>query len=274
MRAIGLHIRITDSLLHVAEYAERLDIPILQCFLVDQTARKPLQIDHDIAHRFIISTQNRHLYVHGSYWINLAQLSKTGIDILKNEINQTKQLGSRHLILHPGAAFPGTNHQHGIDALARIINTIFAQDSDIILVLENTAHASHAIGSDLDDFYHLKQKVDTVDRLRFCIDTAHAHAYGYDLTDRTKQTDFIKLIDETMGIAMIELMHLNDAVHPRGSRIDKHAPIGEGTIGDDALKSFALNPLLSSIPIILELPHLPFEQDNAMLQLVRSWHKN
>jgi deoxyribonuclease-4 len=86
------------------------------------------------------------------------------------------------------------------------------------------------------------------------------------------QHDFITLIDETIGLDMVELLHLNDAIHACGSRIDKHALLGHGTIGITALQSFALHPRLATIPLILDLPSLPIEQDNAMLSLARSWH--
>ncbi len=273
MRPIGLHVRVVDTIGQAADYAEQLNIPLFQCFLVNQSDRQPLHIDGDTATYFKTKIGNRKFYVHGSYWINLAQLTSKGISILKNEINQAKQLGSRHIILHPGAAVANATHAEGIDALARILNKIMAHEHDIVLVLENTAHAHQAIGSNLADFHELKQKLDAPERLRFCIDTAHAHAYGYDITDPQKQDEFIQLIDDMIGISMVELLHLNDAIHPRGSRIDKHALIGQGTIGYDALKSFALHPRLVHIPLILELPSLPLEQDNAMLQLVRSWHK-
>lgn len=272
MRPIGLHIRVIDTMVQAADYVEQLDIPLFQCFLVNQSNRKPLQIDPTIAQHFQARIVPRKLFVHGSYWINLAQLGAMGLSILKHEIEQAKQLGAQHIILHPGAAHPKATHSEGIDTVARVLNKIMAYEKDIVIVLENTAHAHQAIGSNLADFYTLKQKLDWPENVRFCIDTAHAHAYGYDMSDSTKQQEFINLIDEMIGISMIELIHLNDAIHPHGSRIDKHALIGEGTIGAHALKSFALDPRLAHIPLILELPNLPFEQDSAMLHLVRSWH--
>ncbi len=272
MRPIGLHVRVVDTILQAATYAEELNLPLFQCFLVNQADRQPLFIDSEIATQFKSYLHTRHFYVHGSYWINLAQLTSKGITLLKNEISQAKQLGAQHIILHPGAARATIPRLEGIETLARILNKIMLYEPDITFVLENTAHAHQAIGSDLADFYLLKQKLDYPEKLRFCVDTAHAHAYGYDITNSEQRTAFINLIDETMNIAMVELLHLNDAIYPRGSRIDKHALLGEGTIGLDALKSFALHPRLVHIPLILELPHLPLAQDHAMLQLVRSWH--
>lgn len=272
MRPIGLHVRVMDTMLQAAEYAEQLGIPLFQCFLVHQLDRQPLHIDPDIAQKFQTKIPNKRLYIHGSYWVNLAQLSNKGRAVLQHEITQTQQLGAQHIVLHPGAASPNCSIIDGINALAEIINQIMDQEKNIVLILENTAHAHQAVGSNLNDFHTLQQKLTWPERLRFCIDTAHAHAYGYDISNSEKQDEFIQHIDDTIGINKVELIHLNDAIYPRGSRIDKHALLGEGTIGMEALKSFALHPRVAHIPLILELPSLPLEQDHAMLQLVRNWH--
>lgn len=272
MRPIGLHIRITDTIMEVAEYIQELGIPIFQCFLVDQADRQPLLINTATAQEFKNRLSNQKLYVHGSYWVNLAHLKKQGLTILHNEIEQAKQLGSQHIILHPGSAITASTHAQGIDDVAHVLNTIMMDEQDMIFILENTAHAHKTIGSNLTDFYYLKQKLEYPDRVKFCIDTAHAYAYGYDIGDIAQQNDFIHLIDITIGIHAVELIHLNDAAHPLSSRIDKHAALGEGTIGLEALKSFATNPRLSKIPLILELPVLSSAQESNMLDIVRSWH--
>lgn len=272
MRQIGLHIRVTDTIIHAVDYAQQLQVPIFQCFLINQSNRKPLLIDHTIAEDFKKKATNQRLYVHGSYWINLAHHKKNGLSILQKEIMQAKQLGSEHIILHPGAALDAPSHSHGITTLARILNKIMSYERTITFVLENTAHAHKTIGSNLQDFHQLKQKLDFPERIRFCLDTAHAHAYGYNIADITKQEEFIQHLEKTIGIDAIALIHLNDSVYQHSSHMDKHATLGNGTIGQTALKSFVLHPRLAAIPLILELPVLPKAQDNAMLQMVRQWH--
>jgi deoxyribonuclease-4 len=170
-----------------------------------------------------------------------------------------------------GSCSNAQNQEARIDSLARTLNTITKHEHDIIFVLENTVHTNKSVGSDLQDFYHLKQKLEFPERIAFCIDTAHAHAYGYNIIDM--QQNFIDLIDQTMGISNLALIHLNDAMHERGSHIDKHAPLGKGCIGENALKSFALHPSLSSVPLILELPILSESQEHAALKKVKYWHQ-
>lgn len=273
MRRIGLHVRITNTILQAIDYAQQLDMPIFQCFLVNQTDRQPLTINASLAHQFKTELNNRQLFVHGSYWFNLAQLSNHGFAMLKNEIHQAQQLGAHHIILHPGSGMPGQMHEQSIAMLAKTLNKLMTQEPEMLFILENTAHAYYTIGSNLLDFYQLKQQLEHPDRLRFCIDTAHAHAYGYDLVSTEGQQEFINLIDQTMGIDAIELIHLNDATHPRESHIDKHALLGQGAIGIEALQSFALHPRFATIPIILELPYVSQQEDEKTLQIVRGWSK-
>ena len=273
MRQIGLHLRLDDSILDAARYAIRLGMPIFQCFLINQTKKKCIVVDKDV----LTDLQNLQsplpkIYIHGSYWINLAGLCKRGYTELAKEVHIAKQLGCTDIILHPGSVRGITGQKQKVNALARIINDVTKNESGIHLMLENTSHGNRSVGSNLEDFYYLKQKLDHPERISFCIDTAHAHSYGYNLVDEKKRNDFIELIDQTMGIDKVELIHLNDAIYAQGSRIDKHAPIGKGYIGEEALKAFALDPRLVSIPLILELPILPADQEDAMLQKVKRWH--
>ncbi len=274
MRHIGLHLRLNDSILDAASQAVRLGTPIFQCFLINQLHRRLIKVDTStLASLQELRPQLHTIYIHGSYWINLAGLQQRGNRALFREIALAKRLECSHLILHPGSAVGISNHTDRIDALARVLNGITKDEPEMTFILENTCHGNSSVGSNLEDFYHLKQKLERPEQITFCVDTAHAHAYGYDLVDQDKQNGFIELVDQTMGLENVELIHLNDAAHEQGSRIDKHAAIGNGCIGETALKTFALDPRLSSIPLILELPILPDGDEDAMLQKVQGWHK-
>ena len=159
----------------------------------------------------------------------------------------------------------------GIDALAIALNHLFKQERDIILVLENSCHGNLAVGSDIIDFKLLLEKIDKPERINFCIDTAHAYSFGYNIADSAEQEKFIQLLDTTIGIDRIKLIHLNDTLEQLGSRIDRHAIIGEGVIGKDALYHFAMHPQLCHIPLLLELPELTIEEELVVLNKVREW---
>lgn len=275
MRSIGLHLRVNQSLRETAQRAIALELPIFQCFFIEQHTRELITIDNDLVKKFSLWRADHFdaVYVHASYFINLASYRYNALRLFKRELDLAKRLSFSHMILHPGSATGARTKQDGIDKLARSLNTAMHYDREIKIVLENTTHANLSVGSDITDFKQLYEKLDYPERISFCIDTAHAYSYGYDLCELDNRNQFINLLESEIGIDNISLIHLNDTDQPCGSRIDKHASIGEGVIGEHALKQFALDARLAHVPLILELPVLPEAQEDAMLQKIRTWHR-
>ena len=275
MRNIGLHLRIRNTVEKSVNRAIRLQLPIFQFFFACQIKKSFIRVDDQLIQQFNQWRKDHFeaLFVHASYFINLASLKYDALPLLKHEIDLAKQLSCTHVVLHPGSAAGGKNKQEGIDSLVRAINEVTKDEQDITLVLENTAHGKKSVGSDIKDFQIILDKLDHPERIAFCIDTAHAYCYGYDIKDDSMREQFILLIDKTIGIERVALIHLNDTDQQCGSRIDKHASIGPGNIGQEALKKFVLHPRLQKIPLILELPLLSEEEEDAMLREVQGWHR-
>jgi deoxyribonuclease-4 len=203
----------------------------------------------------------------------LASLGNNGLPSLRREITLAKRLEFTHFLLHPGTAKGATEKSQGIDALAFCLNDMLKKEQDIEIVLENTCQGKLAVGSDIFDFKVLLEKIDMPERIGFCIDTAHAHSFGYNITDDESQDAFIALLDKTISLERIKLLHLNDVHDACGSRKDRHAVIGEGAIGSNALKRFALHPQLQTIPFVLELPDMSVEQEKIAIEAVYTWEK-
>ncbi len=270
MRKIGLHIRLNSTLLDVAHRAQTLGLPIFQCFFIHQTTNQFIRPDEQEIKEFL---KRRHyfqqLFLHGSYWINLASYT-SGNKILLREIELAKKLEFTHIILHPGSAKKIKNKRDGIGVIAKNLNKILKTESDIKIVLENTAHAGLSIGGDLHDFALLRERLDQPEKILFCLDTAHAHSYGYDISNAVEQEQFIELINTTMDLQNIALIHLNDTGQLKGSRIDKHEMIGQGLL-TSSLELFTRNLLLQNIPIIMELPVVEPQREEEVLKMVKSW---
>jgi deoxyribonuclease IV len=271
-KRLGLHIRLQSSMLQLIEKAAQLQVPFFQCFLVAQTG-KLITVTRDEVQAFLLvrRTFADTLFCHGSYWINLASLVNNGYQSLEREIALAKRLEFTHFIVHAGTAKGAIDKSQGIDALAFSLNTLLKKEKDITIVLENTCHGNLAIGSDILDFNYLLEKLEQPERIGFCIDTSHAHAYGYEIADEHKQNEFITFLDTTVGIDRIKLIHLNDTVERLGSRIDRHGIVGEGKIGKKALRRFIMHPRMQSIPLVMELPELSAEQELLVLEKVRGW---
>lgn len=274
-RDIGLHVRITDSLTELIDRARRLQISTFQLFLVEQNTRRifTFSAEEILQFRILREAYFDRLYMHGSYLVNLAGIRYNGMQILYKEISLAKKLGFTDIVLHSGSAHGARDRRIGIDMVARMLNKIVRHEKELTFILENTAHGNMSVGSDITDFYYIRQKLDAPERIRFCVDTSHAHVYGYDLIDSLKKEEFIRLLDECMGIENISLIHLNDTGQRCGSRIDKHDPLGKGVLGIDVLKNFAMDDRFAAIPLIMELPLMDEHQEKFFVNMIEQWHK-
>ena len=270
---VGVHIRMRASLKELIQRADSLDLPFFQCFFVPQESGKLISAVQEDILEFLQFRRARftNLFCHVSYWVNLASLGNNGFSQLRREIIFAKRLEFTHFVLHAGTAKGALDRMQGIDALAIALNNLFRYERDINLLLENSSHGNLAVGSDINDFKLLLEKLDRPERLHFCIDTAHAYSFGYNVADIAEQEKFIALLDVTIGLHRIKLIHLNDTVERLGSRIDRHSIVGQGSIGKESLYHFVMHPQLQHIPLLLELPELSVEEELSILNKVREW---
>jgi apurinic endonuclease APN1 len=274
MRKIGLHIRLETTIFDVAEKAHRLHLPFFQCFFIKQKTDKFIDLtDEEFAlFKKEWASKFEYLYVHGTFWVNLAaSRAPRSFAIMKHELHLAQKLGFTHYILHPGSAIGSKTKKGGIDHLAKALNKLVNETGDVIITLENTAHAGMSLGGDPEDFKLLMEKIDKPEKIAFCIDTAHAYAYGYNIADDQEQDKYIALLDEMIGLKKIVVLHINDTKDALKSKVDRHAPPGEGKIGADALKRFINHKAFAKIPIILELPPTPEEQEKEILHTIKKW---
>ena len=271
MRKIGVHIRLSNSLEEAAQRAIRLQIPIFQCFFIEQLTNQFISLTDEEIKNFVQNWQNKfeNLYLHGSYWLNLAGMSPSNY-LIKREFELARRLSFSHIIIHPGSSKRGISPEKAIRGLARSLNSLLKYEDQITIVLENAAHGGRAIGGDLHDFLALRQQLNHPEKVLFCIDTAHAFSYGYDIASSQGREEFFLLIEKTIGFANIALIHLNDTNQKCGSRIDKHEAIGNGLLSQ-ALPLFLAHPLLKTVPVILELPIMSEQEERAILDLVEKW---
>lgn len=272
MRSVGLHLRIDQSLAHTAGLAHQLGMRSFQCFISLHASGKCFMPDEDDIDKFIqLRPYFDSLFLHASYYINPASCTRTNHPILEREVAMAERLNIPYLILHPGSVLSVDDISDGIDALARVIDTIHRRQDTVSIVLENTAQDSRAVGSSFDNLKLLLERVDDPNRIRFCIDTAHAYAYGYDISQPDLHEILIDLIDGTIGIQRLVVIHLNDTLQPLASFVDQHTSLGNGLIGVPALQAFVNNKRLAHIPLILELPILPDDEYQRIIQFVMSW---
>lgn len=273
MALVGLHLRLEESLSALLEKALRLKLGVVQCFFISQGSKKHIELsEQEIAKCKALTAQFKYVYLHASYWVNLAGRRNNGWRAFNKEIALAQKLGFTHIIIHPGSATGCLDKDEGISLLAKALNKVMEQELSITIVLENTAHAKLSVGGDLEDFKKLLALLTKPEKIGFCLDTAHAHSYGYDIISPEGQKNFLDTIGSFLKKEQISLIHLNETNEPRGSFIDRHVLFGKGVIGQTALQSFIAHDICKDIPIILEAPVLESEeQERELIRLVQEW---
>lgn len=197
--------------------------------------------------------------VHAPYIINLANTVnpatyEIAVEFLALEIERTAAMGSRILILHPGSHV-GAGVEAGIDQITQGLNEVLTAGQDCCIALETMAGKGSEIGRSFEELAALFDKVTHSDKLRVCMDTCHLHDAGYDIVN-----DFdgvIDRFDQLIGKEKIALFHINDSKNERGAGKDRHANIGDGFIGTEALRRIVHHPDFLHLPKILETPYIP-----------------
>jgi len=275
LRPIGLHLRMETTLVDVVERALRLNVDFFQCFLTLKTAGRIFPLNTSDIKEFVLLRRKyfKEMYLHVSYWVNPSTIEYNPHRLLKRELALAKKLEFTHVVFHPGSAKGTRDINVGIDALANMVNRLLKREPLFTFVLENVAQAFPSIGGDINHFKMLLERLDEPERIKFCIDTAHAFSYGYDFSSEQKCNEFVDFLDKTIGIDKICLIHLNDNVEARGSHIDQHTKLGEGVIGSENLKRFVMHPKLKHIHVLTEPPAISEEELKIEFQKIIDWNK-
>lgn len=199
------------------------------------------------------------IVVHAPYIINLANTVKPetfelAVDFLRLELERASACKSNTLILHPGAHV-GAGTDAGIEQIAKGINEILTKDTTCNIALETMAGKGTEIGRTFEELAQIYDKVVYNDKLRVCFDTCHTNDSGYDIIN-----DFdgvIEKFDKLIGKDQIAVFHINDSKNVLGAKKDRHANLGFGEIGFDAISYIVHHKDFEEIPKILETPYIP-----------------
>lgn len=203
------------------------------------------------------------LIIHAPYIINLGNSVKPetfelAVDFLALELERTKAMGSKILVLHPGAHV-GAGEDIGTSQIIKGLNEVLTSDTNVYVTLETMAGKGSEIGRNFEELARIYDGVYHNDKLRICFDTCHVHDSGLDIVN-----DFDGVIDKfdrIIGKDQIAVFHINDSKNPRGAGKDRHENIGFGHIGFDAIHRIVYHPDFESIPKILETPYIPSVED-------------
>lgn len=197
-----------------------------------------------------------HLVIHAPYIVNLGNTKKPGnydfaVQFMREEVARADALHAYTMPFHPGAHV-GAGADAAIAQIARGLNEILTADQTVTVALETMAGKGTEVGRSFEELAAIIDQVDLQDKIRVTMDTCHMNDAGYNVRD-----DFdgvLNEFDHTVGLDKLSIIHVNDSKNERGAGKDRHANIGAGTIGFDALHAIVNHPQLAAIPKILETP--------------------
>lgn len=277
---IGSHLRLKNSYTELIAQARDLNCAFLQFFLTSSTKKnKYLPVTPEDRVSFLAHRPSlQKLYIHSSYWINPASSKASSAQaaqiLLAKELRIAEQLECSALVLHPGSVsgYDYTDHQlmetQGIENVARALNSIMKKFPYSNIILENTAHGNVTIGNTFKHFKQIKERSAYPERLGFCLDFAHAHAFGYKLQDAH---NFYQELEESVKKSDLWLLHLNDTAELCGSKKDSHLLPGQGLIGKENLIKLLTHPFVQGVPTIIEPPVLSSQELNDALLEISNW---
>ena len=195
---------------------------------------------------------------HDSYLINLGHPDEDGLQKSREsffeEMQRCELLGLDRLNFHPGSHLKRISEEGSLERIAESINMALERTKGVTAVLENTAGQGSNLGYKFEHLAYIIDRVEDKSRVGVCLDTCHSFAAGYDLRTKEACDATFAEFDRIIGFKYLRGMHLNDAMRPLGSRIDRHSPMGDGEIGIECFKYIASDPRFDNIPLVLETP--------------------
>lgn len=261
---IGSHVRMAGKEMFLASVKEAesygANVLMLYTGAPQNTRRKEIK-DLNIEAGWAYAKQAgiREIVVHAPYIINLANTVKPetfelAVQFLEKEIRRTAAMRSKILVLHPGSALDA-GAEAGIAQTVRGLNMVLdANGDDVFIALETMAGKGSEIGRTFEEIRAIYDGVHKKERLRVCFDTCHVNDAGYDLVH--DYDGVFETFDKVIGLDQIAVFHINDSLNPLGAHKDRHANIGQGTIGFETLHRLVHDPRFVEIPKILETPWL------------------
>ena len=255
---------IAGGLPKAVERGRAADCDTLQIFTKSsgQWRARPLP-DTEIAafRRACVDLDVRPVLAHASYLINLGSpdeaLQTRSRAALGEELDRAEALGLLGVVLHPGS-YTTTSEAEGLARIAEGIVAVLSDRTDqkTRLLLEHTAGQGTNLGH---TFQQLGAIIDTAETraiqpIGLCLDTCHLVAAGYDLGSDGSYADTMAQLDQHVGLDRVQAIHLNDSKTPLGSRVDRHAHIGNGHVGLGAFRRLLADPRMQMLPMVLETP--------------------
>lgn len=272
MLHIGCHLSSAKGYLAMGKDAISINADTFAFFTRNPRGGKAKDINHADIDAFIAFAKEHHftkLVAHAPYTMNLCaakdNLRTFAHEMLADDLQRMENTPENYYNFHPGSHV-GQGSEHGIALIAAELNRVLTPAQSTTVLLETMAGKGTEIGRSFEELRAIINRVELQDKLGICLDTCHIWDGGYDIVHDLDGV--LNEFDRIIGLERLKAIHLNDSLNPCSSHKDRHARIGEGCIGLDALVSVINHPQLRNLPFILETPNelAGYAQEIALLK--------
>ena len=256
---IGCHLSSAKGFLAMGKDAEKIGATTFQFFTRNPRGGSAKPLDHEDIQAFLKLKEELGigtLVAHAPYTLNGCSADEKIRDFAKrtmaDDLERMEAIPGNLYNFHPGSHV-GQGIEAGIAKIAEILNDVLTEEQSTTVLLETMSGKGSEVGSTFQELKEIIDRVERKDKLGVCLDTCHIWDGGYDIVHDLDGvlTEF----DQVIGLTRLKAVHLNDSMNGLGSHKDRHAKIGEGEIGLDALVEVVCHPALKGVPFILETPN-------------------
>ena len=263
-KRIGVHLGTAGGASNAVERAREIGANTFQIFSSSPRMWRAPKVDPKQAARMRelrAALDVGPLVIHTSYLVNVCSQSDEvrakSIDAFRGEIERALVYGAEYLVLHPGS-WKGLTREEGLkraaESIERAIDGLPWQGTGFHILIENTAGAEFSLGGSFEQVAELVERLRTAAPVNVCLDTCHTHVAGYDLVTAEGYEETMKLVASTMGFDAVRVWHCNDAKAERGSKLDRHEHIGQGTMGVEPFRRLLNDPRFAHSAFVAETP--------------------
>ena len=269
---IGNHLSASKG--YAAMAALALDANTFAFFTRNPRGGKAKEIDEKDVEKFLNFAKEHEfgkIVAHAPYTMNLCAAKEDvrsfSKEMLLDDLKRMEYTPYNYYNFHPGAHV-GQGAEKGIALIAEALNEALKPEQTTTVLLETMAGKGTEVGRTFEELREILDRVELNDKMGVCLDTCHVWDGGYDIVNDLDGV--LNEFDRVIGLDRLKAVHFNDSMNDCGSHKDRHAKIGEGKIGAEAMRRVALHPLLEGRPFILETPN-DDEGYRREIQMVREW---
>ncbi len=257
---IGAHVSTAGGLAKAVSRGDDLGCSSIQIFNQSPRAWKPTNYTEEDFAAFreaMDESEVETVIIHAVYLINCAtpdsELRAKSLASLTHALRIGDGIGATGVVLHPGAR-KDADLDPAMSRAGEVIAEAIAGSESCPVLIEQMAGHKGILGHDFDEIAAITEAAGGGDRVGLCLDSCHLFAAGVDIRTADGITAMVEEIDSKLGISRLKALHVNDSMTPFGSKRDRHADLGQGEIGEEALSLFLSEPAFDGLTATLETP--------------------